>query len=88
MRETAIPIPRLPSREIPTQPTASAIWSPPPRCRLFGGDPLRGGEPLGIGHAGLALNQHRILQMVLALIASLFVLTTCAQPAFAANAQR
>lgn len=85
MRETAIPIPRLPSREIPTQPTASAIWSPPPRCRLFGGDPLRGGEPLGIGHAGLALNQHRILQMVLALIASLFVLTTCAQPAYAAT---
>lgn len=85
MRETAIPIPSLPSREAPKQPTATAVWSPPPRCRLFGGDPLRGGEPLGIGHAGLALHQHRLLQMVLAIIASLFVLTTCAQPAYAAT---
>lgn len=68
MRETAAimpePVPKIPAG----RDTGDASWPPPPRARMMGGDVPRGGELVGVGHAGRPPVLHPLLSLLMAMM--------------------
>lgn len=85
MRETAVLTPGSPLGGLLLQVPGEKARSAPPRARLLGGDVARGGDPLGVGHAGRPSARRPLVHALLALFAMVLALGMCSVPAYAST---